>query len=398
MAKFNWGRALSSAGGSLSQYYQQQMEDERRAKERQAAWDHQQQMQLEHQNMVNPLVPTAGFGEMPSVSPDTLGGPVPLPNMMRINPLAKYVGMLPKEQPVDAIPNWAMKTETLPDGTVVYRYESDQGDLRSGGKVTPSSGDIAGGRSSIDVKRERDAFKEAFGEPNVVTSNRSVLLHEDGDKKKPVIGSEQFVQQEPSATRGNLFDWTTVPGGASHDLPGMMVTSADSLRTLYPNVPLTDIQDAAFNIHQPRIENRTNEYNYGIDRDIVASALGDANIKQRDDGSWYKDNSLWPDEDYSRARVAEWVNANKNDLGQINPKSLTRFMKDELGIENGIEFAAGGKPVVSEKKPASGGGTQKERFIREAVDAGYSASDVVQYKGQWGIKDGADFIPVEDWN
>ena len=41
---------------------------------------------------------------------------------------------------------------------------------------------------------------------------------------------------------------------------------------------------------------------------------------------------------------------------------------------------------------------QKERFIREAVDAGYSASDVVQYKGQWGIKDGADFIPVEDWN
>jgi hypothetical protein len=218
----------------------------------------------------------------------------------------------------------------------------------------------SGGAEPLRQNRLHDYFTDQFGKPTQVTQqNRIPLYDESGrtaprNKKERPVDYVQTVSQEPSATRGTMFDWQAISPDA-YDLAGPLTTSADSLAALYPEMSGPALAEQAYNIHQPAMENRYNQYQADLARPTIMDVLERGNIKPLEAGGWEDTREPWqPSVDITGDQVAAWVrdNSEKFDGAGVSYSALKAFLEKDLGVQNATEYLGGAAPVLSQEKQA----------------------------------------------
>jgi len=138
----------------------------------------------------------------------------------------------------------------------------------------------------------------------------------------------------------------------------MITTSADSVYQANPEMSPYESWQTAYGVHQPRIENlRNQEQAYSNDVQSIYDYLGNQGIESTGDPNDPRKMNLKRkrDKQFTDEQLATWIGDNQKGMG-VDQKSLMRFLTDELGIENPLQYITGEDPIIkpgTEKAPGA---------------------------------------------
>jgi hypothetical protein len=352
MAKFNWGRALTSAGNSLQDYFMQQ-DAERRRQEDIA----RRQQEYDAENPMVAFAPDFGLGQgmgttmrmntalkkarlidmMTPEAPKTFKVQ-DIPGARRkavVDSDGGWHGWVPEDGPEPPDPRLSgFRTELLPDGTRVLVDRYDDGTEKRGGVQFPSQG--GGGTGG-----PKPQWFDPYGQPRYTPMTEADKLYYMIDHGFQTAG----------ALAGGKQDWSTV---------------------LVDPLHINDIDEfdgGKFYNTRP-----------GFGR------LNDSELKDEDVRKKFEDyiNSS-ADPDMAYVQIVRSLKRMKAD-----PEAIRRVLPEYHGLTfDDIRARANAR---AQQEPSGTPAQYPQALVDEAAKAGMR---VGEYEGQIGAWDGAKFYPWE---